>query len=333
MRIEQHWQKVTGLVCLLLPLSLLFALLISLRRCLYRCRLLPVYHARVPVIVVGNISVGGTGKTPLVIAIAGYLKSQGWRPAVVSRGYGGSIRSAAHLIGPNDSAEAVGDEPFLIAKRTGLPVAIGRRRSVVIDYLLLHRDCDVLISDDGLQHYRMHRDIEVVSIDAQVTFGNGFLLPAGPLREPQSRLSQIDFMLQKNAMAPTGDCFTLAGERLRALDDAGVTPHISEFRGETVHAVAGIANPASFFVALRDKGLDIIEHAFPDHHIYTPSDLCFGDQLPVLMTEKDAVKCTGYEQSNMYYLPVEARFKSDFLARLEQRLKTICEQLNQVQQQ
>lgn len=258
----------------------------------------------VPVIVVGNISVGGSGKTPAVIALADALCRAGHTAGVISRGYGGTAEKP-HVVAPEDDPAVCGDEPLLIRRRAGVPVVVARDRVAAGRCLLEMHAVDAIVADDGLQHYRLHRDIEIAIIDGRRRFGNGRLLPAGPLREPESRLSQVDLVLVNGRREADelgfdlklGDAYALvAGER-RSLRD---------FAGEPVHAVAGIGDPSRFFEALRAAGLEITEHAFPDHHAYAADDLDFTDGAPVLMTEKDAVKCTRFAQSSWYAVPVTA---------------------------
>ncbi len=273
----------------------------------------------VPVIIVGNISVGGTGKTPVVIALTEALRAAGRTPGVISRGYGGSERGPALL--PGDATPGrFGDEPVLIALRSRVPVAIGRDRPAVAQLLLAqHPEIDVLVSDDGLQHYRLRRDVEIVVVDAQRRFGNGLLLPAGPLREPVSRLAEVDVVLVNGSTAPDESGLVLQADAVVAMDGTGSWP-LADFAGETVHAVAGIGHPPRFFATLRAAGIEVIEHGFPDHHQFTPDDLEFGDSRKVLMTEKDAVKCRAFSRAGWFAVPVAATLPSPALARILERL-------------
>ncbi len=305
--IQQQWVRVGVWHILLIPLSWLFWLLTISRRKAYEIGLLKSYRPVVPLIVVGNISVGGTGKTPLVIWLVEQLRQAGYRPAVISRGYGGG-RTAAQAVLAHSSPADVGDEPILLARRTGCPVWVGADRVAVQRALLqAHPDCNILISDDGLQHYRMQRDIELVVVDAARGFGNGFLLPAGPLREPLSRLSRVDALVYNGRQAPAGGYGMMfrAGV-LHNLLDSGLTTEIAALQGQRIHAVAGIGNPRRFFQQLHDLGLTAETHAFVDHHAFRAEDLAFAGDAPVLMTEKDAVKCAAFARSNWWYLPVDA---------------------------
>lgn len=314
MNLAAHWQTVNWLSCLLLCPSLLFRLLVFIRRYLYRKGFLTVYRANIPVIVVGNITVGGTGKTPLIISIARYLQTQGYSPAVVSRGYG-TDNKTPHIVQKNDKAVDVGDEPLLIARSTNIPVVVCADRHLAVDAASRINGCDVVLSDDGLQHYAMHRDIEIVCVDGERMFGNRLCLPAGPLREPLSRLESVDFILSKQRENPAADSFSLSGEQLIALNTSAPDEVLSSFAGQRVHAIAGIANPSAFFDLLRNNRLRVIEHAFPDHHTFVESDFIYSDDLAVLMTEKDAVKCTDFDLPNTWYLAVNAVLPAHFLER------------------
>ena len=287
-RIDHYWYSQNPVAWLMLPLSWLFCTVALLRRMLYRSRILASYSVPAPVVIVGNISVGGTGKTPLLIALCEYLARRDYKPGVVSRGYGSAV-DGEYSLSVDDDAGVCGDEPLLIRQRTNCPVVIGRNRVEAARKLLAENDCDVILSDDGLQHYRLNRDIEIAVVDAQRRFGNGFCLPAGPLREPVWRLKQTDMVVHHgdagerfNFSLRFGDAVNLCTQDRRNLES---------FAGTRVHALAGIGHPDRFFAQLRSHGLDVNEHAFPDHHQYAVSDLDFPDGAPVLMTEKDAVKC------------------------------------------
>ncbi|HYP80274.1 MAG TPA: tetraacyldisaccharide 4'-kinase [Steroidobacteraceae bacterium] len=312
---------------LLRPLSALYGLALLLRSALYRSGVLPSGHPGVPVIVVGNLTVGGTGKTPLVLWLARQLQLQGRQVGIISRGYGGAHagrRGAARLVRPDDEAAEVGDEPLLLARATRSPVAIGVRR-LDAARLLAAQGCQVLVADDGLQHLALKRDIGIAVIDAARPFGNGSLLPAGPLREPASRLADIDAVVVHGdaAALPPGDQprfrMHLQAEQLVALALGDVTDPRG-WQGRRVHAVAGIGNPQRFFAALRKLGMEPIEHPFPDHHRYQAADLAFGDALDIVMTAKDAVKCAAFAAQGMWYLEVAVRFERDDAERLMQWL-------------
>lgn len=288
---------------LLAPLGAAMALVATVRRGLYRCGLLRSQRLPVPVIVVGNIFVGGTGKTPLVVWLCARLQALGRRPGIVLRGYGGQAEHWPQRVRPDSDPLLVGDEAVLLARRTGVPVAAGPARPAAAA-LLLEEGCDVIVSDDGLQHYALARDLEIAVIDAARGLGNGRCLPAGPLREPRRRLETVDLVIANGGDSPlTPYSFRLVPEPLRPLvpGQQGAVP-----AGGPVHAIAGIGNPARFFAQLRALGFEPIEHAFPDHHRYRPGELTFDDDLPILMTEKDAVKVFDGAAGRGWVLPVRA---------------------------
>lgn len=317
MRLDQYWYSHNLISRLLLPLSWLFALLVTLRRWAYRSGLMGVYHLRVPVIVVGNISVGGTGKTPLVAWLANWLIGQGWKPGIISRGYGGKARQWPQQARPDSDPQVVGDEAVLLARHSRCPMAVGPDRVETARSLLDYSDCDILISDDGLQHYALGRDIEIVVVDGQRRFGNRHLLPAGPLREGIGRLHQADLVVANGRAGRHEFQMQLQGDNLVSLADERKTLPLASLAGHTVHAVAGIGNPQRFFKQLVAAGLNVYEHGFPDHHDFTPEDIDFGDQLPVIMTEKDAVKCQRFGRSGYWYLPVQAEVDERLPHRLQ----------------
>jgi len=314
--IEQTWYGGAGSVWLA-PLSFLYGIVMALRDGLYRIGLRHRVRVGVPVVVVGNLTVGGTGKTPLVAWLSQHLAACGMRVAIVSRGYGGRARGV-NRVTVHSRASEVGDEPLLLAKRSQATVFIGKDRVAAAKAAVADR-ADIVISDDGLQHLALKRDCEIVVIDGQRGFGNGCLLPRGPLRERPRRLRRVnavvvngavtrpDFHLPKFVQGThfqmnlrPGDAWPVrGGASLRSL---------ASFRGTGVHAVAAIGNPQRFFDMLRNTGLTIYEHPMPDHHPFKPGDLDFGDELPVLMTEKDAVKCAAFADERCWFVPVTAEF-------------------------
>lgn len=299
------------------PLAALYGALTALRRALYRVGVLRAVRLPVPVVVIGNITAGGTGKTPLTIALAAALRERGWRPGVVSRGHGGSERGPL-LLGENPDPQTVGDEPCLI-HASGVPVAIGRDRPAAAA-LLVAAGCNVVIADDGLQHYRLARDIEICVIDGVRRFGNRHLLPAGPLREPLRRLARVDLRVCNGGVPQAGEhAMQLVGDTVVALVDGSTKP-LAAFAGHHVHAVAAIGNPARFFSALRGVGIDVTEHAFADHHAFVAGDFAFGDTAPVLMTDKDAVKCAAFAQAHWWRGPVRAALPAAFFDAVVTRL-------------
>ena len=276
---------------------------------------------RVPVIVVGNIAVGGTGKTPFTIWLVERLREWGWKPGVISRGYGGKAKSWPQPVSPDSDPALVGDEPVMIAQRTGCPVSVGPDRPVTARALLSYADIDILVSDDGLQHYRLARDAEIVVVDATRGLGNGALLPAGPLREGPERLKEVDLVVANGTgwTTPAGSQVTmrLVPGAARSLDGHAVKP-LTEFAGQTVHAVAGIGNPARFFSMLTRENIRLTMHPFPDHHPFRPEDFTFDDGQPVLMTEKDAVKCRAFAKPNWWVVPVEAQIAPEGVALVQE---------------
>lgn len=288
-----------------------FAGLVWLRRWTYRRGLLRSHHPGCPVVLVGSILVGGTGKTPLVMRLAELARDQGWRPGIVSRGYGGRVR-APRLVRPDDDPALVGDEPLLLARGAGCPVVVGASRVAAARHLLAHQPCDLIIGDDGIQHYALARDLELVVLD-QRGLGNGACLPVGPLREPPSRLAQVDLVVGHGG--DDDSSMSLAGDLLRRVDGRGVRS-LASLVGQRVHGVAGIGHPPRFFAALQGAGLEVMPHAFPDHHHFVAADLRFDDDLPVLMTEKDAVKCSWLVGERYWYLPVRAVLSPPLEARL-----------------
>jgi len=270
----------------------------------------------VPVIVVGNISVGGTGKTPLVIWIAKFLKESGFTPGIISRGYLGKAKSWPQQVRPDSDPVIVGDEAILISRQAACPMAVGPDRVAAANALLKYSDCDILISDDGLQHYALRRTLEVIVVDGVRRFGNGHCLPAGPLRETTNRLDKADFIVT-NGIALEGEfAMRYSGKILINLLDADSKSTLLAFKNKRVHAISAIGNPQRFFDYLRSQGLDVIEHSFPDHYMYLQNDITFDDDFPVIMTEKDAVKCQRYPLYNYWYLPIAVEMKKEFGLRL-----------------
>jgi len=322
-RLDYYWNSLNFVSFILLPLSWFFCFISKLRAGLYRSGFLKSFKAPVPVVVVGNVTVGGTGKTPLIIELVKRFQAMGKNPGVISRGYAGASSVWPQLVDEKTSAEQVGDEPKLIHKRTACPVAVGPNRQQDIELLLKKYSCDVILSDDGLQHYALQRDLEIIVVDAQRKFGNGFCLPAGPLRERVSRLQHVDMVLWNG-----GDdkqlSFKLQPQFCLPINKTNAHKKLlTEFEGKIVHAIAGIGNPPRFFNMLHRLGIQVIEHEFSDHASYTQSDVIFDDDLPVLMTEKDAVKCDGFELTDHWSVPVDIQFSELAEEKLQQLLKSI----------
>jgi tetraacyldisaccharide 4'-kinase len=301
------------------PLAMLYGCIVRMRRAAYARGWLASRHPGVPVIVVGNLTVGGTGKTPLVIWLACALRAAGRKPGVVLRGYRGLSRTV-RLVGADDDPAAAGDEAVLIARRARVPVAAGADR-VAAAQLLVRQGCTLLLSDDGLQHLALRRDLQIVVVDGERGFGNGALLPAGPLREPAARLDAADLLVihgEDRCRIGRGRAvlrMTLQPEPLRQLC-SGAQQSLQALRGETVHAVAGIGHPQRFFGLLRELGAQPVEHAFADHHRFSARDLAFDDAARIVMTEKDAVKCAALATDRTWYLPVSAQLPPDDAQRL-----------------
>lgn len=310
---------------LLLPLSWLFRVMVALRRICYRLHLFPSYSFDRPIIVVGNITVGGTGKTPCVLALTRQLISQGYRPGIVSRGAGGRRQKEPLLVLGDTEPQLAGDEAVLMARLSQSPVMVCVDRVKAVSALLhAFPACDVVISDDGLQHYRLRRDIEIVVVDGVRQFGNQQLLPAGPLREPVSRLSKADFVIANGGGISSAYTMTLEPSNWAAVQNQAVTAELDMFAGQVVHAVAGIGHPARFFDTLRHLQVNVIEHPFPDHYLFTMQDFYFNDDAPIVMTAKDAVKCEIFANEKMWFLQVFPNIEQSFWTALEKRLPALA---------
>lgn len=310
-RLQHHWYRLSPLHLFLFPVSLVFRAIAGLRRFLYRSGILASVGLPVPVVVIGNISVGGTGKTPLTLWLAQQLIDNGWHPGIVSRGYTKTegSRKTPHEVSIDDAADAVGDEPLLMAQRALCPVWIGRDRpAAALALLQAHPECDIILSDDGMQHYRMRRNAEIAVVDGARRFGNGLLLPAGPLREPVSRLKQVDAIVINSGKAEDNEfAMSLEGTRFHNLLNPEMIVPAGNFSGQRLHAIAGIGHPQRFFAHLKHLGLNAQHHAFPDHHRYSAGDIAFNDADAILMTEKDAVKCAAFATEKCWVLRVDAQ--------------------------
>jgi len=300
---------------LLLPLSWVYNAIIRVRRHAYLKGWLASERLPVPVVVVGNLTVGGTGKTPLVLRLVELLRDQGWTPAIITRGYGGRAKHWPQHVTPDSDPDRVGDEPVLLSRRSGCVVVAGPDRVAAGLLAIDLSDCDILVSDDGLQHYRLARDLEIVLIDGTRGLGNGHCLPAGPLREPPERLNSVDLVLYKGGAGP-GHRMRLCPGELVNLRDPSRHLRLSDLSGHRVRAIAGIGHPEPFFRHLEAAGLVVERYPYPDHHRYCAADADRWRGLPVVMTEKDAVKCADFAGSDHWYLPVTAILDPDFESHL-----------------
>ncbi|MBT8131121.1 MAG: tetraacyldisaccharide 4'-kinase [Gammaproteobacteria bacterium] len=308
---ESVWYGGSRWWVVLWPLSVLYQAAVALRWNLYRRGWLATYRADIPVIVVGNITAGGAGKTPLVIRIAELLKDRGIRPGILLRGYGKTNRSREPLLVNGDSeVDDVGDEALMIFARLQIPVCVCAVRSAG-SQALEKENVDVIVCDDGLQHYALERDLEIAVVDSERKFGNGHMIPAGPLREKPQRLARAQIVVTHSPeiLMPRRS-MRLCYDKLQSISGDHRIP-LDRFSGMTVDAVAGIGNPGRFFAVLRNAGLTVEEHRFPDHHNYTREDLRFAGTRPLLMTEKDAVKCYNMDLGGAWYLPVDAQVSKD----------------------
>ncbi len=318
--IQRSWYDPNILTWFLLPLSYVYRCLVWLRNKACKVGIFRTYHLCVPIIVVGNITVGGTGKTPLVIWLCEYLKKTGWKPGVIGRGYRGQSESWPQVVTDKSNPNLVGDEAVLVARRTQCPVCVGPRRVAAAQRLLDEYPCNIIISDDGLQHLALERDIEIAVIDGERRFGNGYCLPAGPLRESIERLNNVDLKVTNGVAQDEEFGMDLVMLDPVNLQDESMRKSFTEFGSTPVHAVSGIGHPQRFFKQLDEAGLNIIAHSFPDHHTYVLDDLRFNDDHPVLMTEKDTVKCKAFASKEHWYVPVNAKLDERFEKEIEQRL-------------
>lgn len=314
---------------LLAPFSVCYRGIVELRRWGYRRGVCRVTHFPLPVIVIGNVTVGGTGKTPLVLAIAQFLRAEGFSPGIVSRGYGGSATKTPQWVTADSDPAKVGDEAVLLAQYSHCPMVVCQNRVLAVRQLLAQSHCDVVLSDDGLQHYALGRSLEIAVVDGQRRFGNGWCLPMGPLRESLSRLSEVNLLVIQGGTdrpltlpldIPAFNMTLQAGDIYNLSDPSRILlPH--DVSG-SIHAVAGIGNPDRFFKQLRDLGFEVIEHPFADHHPYQAHELEFGADSIVIMTEKDAVKCRPFQDPRHWCLPIQAICDSGLLKTLKLHVKT-----------
>ncbi|WP_250658268.1 tetraacyldisaccharide 4'-kinase [Alkalimarinus coralli] len=335
--VTRAWYQNKKWVLLFLPLSFLFGIVSAVRKMCYQWGWLKRVRVSAPVIIVGNISVGGTGKSPVTGYLAAELKRRGYKPGIVSRGYGGKSNHYPTIVEKGALAAEVGDEPIMLHQMTECPVAVDPVRSRAAEKLCVEYGCDLIICDDGLQHYALHRNVEICVIDGERGLGNGHLLPVGPLRESESRISSVDFVIVNGRSGPlsvfenmphkhTVFEMSLKPVKLVNVYDDRELP-IAYLKGREVHAVAGIGNPERFFLALKGLGANVNPHSFPDHHDFGCEDLQFDDNKDVIMTHKDAVKCKllfrGNKPENVWYMPVAAELNNTFMDTLCNKLDTI----------
>lgn len=329
MALVDAWYRKRAWLWLLWPLSLLYAFLAKRRRARLERRRIAQPELP-PVLIVGNITVGGTGKTPLVIALVKLLQNNGIRPAVISRGYGGTAPSQPYNVSSVATVDEVGDEAILIGRSISCPMLVDRKRPRAVAELHQNDLCDVIISDDGLQHYTMDRAIEIVVLDGERLLGNGLALPAGPLREPAKRLQEVDYLIINGG---NGDPFAVAAgsrpgpkQSLMRLEPAAwvnlttgerlPVNKLPQTPGVRLHAIAGIGNPQRFFKTVRALGYEPLCHPFPDHYRFTEGDLRFAAGHTLVMTQKDAVKCERFADSHCWYLAIEAQLDADFTTQI-----------------
>ncbi|WP_158773041.1 tetraacyldisaccharide 4'-kinase [Cobetia sp. L2A1] len=326
-RLVDAWYRGATWLHLLRPLEYVYKDVVARRRQAFLSGKREIWKAPVPVIVIGNITVGGTGKSPLVAWLGRWLSEQGWRPGIISRGYGGHAPRYPLFVQADTDPQHAGDEPVMLAQQTGLPVAVDPDRPSAARRLIA-AGCDILLSDDGLQHHALGRDIELVVVDGERGFGNQRCLPAGPLREPLSRLASVDAVISNGNIDCTllpieSHCMTLTPVHWRHLiDDVRYPASHQPFSG-AVHALAGIGNPQRFFRTLTTLGVEHIPHPLADHHRFAPTDLRFSDNLPVVMTAKDAVKCRRFANERCWALDVEARPDQALVEWLTKRLEAL----------
>jgi tetraacyldisaccharide 4'-kinase len=318
MKLLKYWFQRHPVTFFLVPFSYLYLLIIKLRGFLYHFGIKRSQRFSVPLIVVGNLTIGGTGKTPLIIELSKILKQEGYSPGIVSRGYKSRLKMYPQSVTSESDPIYFGDEPVLLAKKANCPVVISPKRIEAVNLLLNQYKIDVVLSDDGLQHLAMKRDVEIVLIDER-KFGNGFCLPAGPLRESTNRLNSVDFILHNSNSLAHFNMTLHPGLIYNLLDPSLI--YTEQLAGKQVHAVAGISNPTRFFNTLRQLGLIVIEHPFPDHFSFQKKDLP-SDGM-VIMTEKDAIKCRAFAQQNHWVLPIELELDKDFVQRFLEKVKEL----------
>ena len=320
--VVDSWYKKSLWLYLLYPFSFIFSYLTSRRRRKYIKNKKISYKSDIPIVVVGNLTIGGTGKTPLVKYIANELADRGYKPGIVSRGYGGKFKETLHVTSET-SVKETGDEAQILAK-LNLPFYIDKNRVRAVKKLIKDHDCDVIISDDGLQHYKMGRHVEIAVIDGKRRFGNNLTFPAGPLREPKNRLSSVDFIVNNSGPTEEGEYLMNISPSKFVHLKSGKSYSVDKWpMHNQIHAVAGLGNPGRFFDLLDKLGFDSIRHPFPDHHNFSSSDIFYLDHLPIVMTEKDASKCKDFDNNKIWYLTIDADVTNKFIDKLDKKIKSI----------
>ena len=320
--VVDSWYKKSLWLYLLYPFSLIFSYLTSLRRKMFLTNKITSFKSEVPIVVVGNLTIGGTGKTPLVKYIVTELKNKGYKPGIVSRGYGGKFKETLQVTSETP-VKHTGDEAQILAK-LDVPFYIDKNRVRAVKKLSKNHDCDVIISDDGLQHYKMGRQVEIAVIDGKRRFGNNLTFPAGPLRESSKRIDTVDFIVNNSGPTEEGEYLMNISPTKFVHLKSGKSYSIENWpMHKQVHAVAGLGNPGRFFDLLDKLGFDIIRHPFPDHHNFLSSDIFYLDHLPIVMTEKDASKCKDFDNNKIWYLKIDADLNSKFIDSLDKKLKLI----------
>ncbi len=302
-----RWQSFNIVSLALWPLSIIYCAIVVLRRMGYQTGVLKSFSVDLPVIIVGNLTVGGTGKTPLVIWLAAWLKTKGHRPGIILRGYRGRSKTWPRTVLADTSADEVGDEAVLLARRTACPVVAAPDRVAAARELVSHTDCTIIISDDGLQHYRLRRDYEIAVVDGIRGYGNGLCLPSGPMREPAGRANTVNLVVTNGAAKASRPAMEVIPTAIRNMKNNDISVPFGAFENKHVHAVAGIGNPSRFFDTLASIGIKATNHPFPDHYKFSQDDLNFGDNQDIIMTEKDAVKCMSFAGNNWWALEVDAQ--------------------------
>lgn len=322
-RLQKRWENKPSCFSPLTGCSFIYEKFVLLRRSLYQKNFFKIKNFPVPIIIIGNLTTGGTGKTPMTAWLVNWLKSLGYNPGLVSRGYGGKSKKWPQPVFADSDPNLVGDEPVMLVKQTGSPMWVGPNRVKAVKSLLVNHACDIIVSDDGLQHYALGRQLEIVMVDGELGFGNEYCLPAGPLREPLSKLKEVDFLISTNRLLEeaweisykTGNIYNLNNPNLILLPSA--------LQNKKVHAVAGIGNPKRFFNQLAELNIIFEPHIFPDHHRYCLQDLSFAKEAVVIMTEKDAVKCCQFNQPNYWCLQLIPKLDATLVEELENRITEI----------